>query len=62
MAPYFISNDSEVTGCPAWGVVKEDGEAVESGCYSDKQDAIDRMVAMSIAEGLPVGGEWPPNE
>jgi hypothetical protein len=54
--PYYITNDSSVSGCPAWAVVKSDGEAV--ACHSDKKDAIAQMVAISIAEKLPVGGEW----
>jgi hypothetical protein len=54
--PYYITNNSSVSGCPSWAVVKEDGEAL--ACHSDRQDAIAQMVAVSISEGIPVGGEW----
>lgn len=50
--PYFISDS---TTCPAWAVIKENGEVV--ACHPDKQSAIDQMVAISIAEGLEPGGE-----
>lgn len=50
--PYFITDESE---CPAWAVVKEDGEVV--ACHDTKQSAIDQMVALSIAEDLAPGGE-----
>jgi len=50
--PYFITDESE---CPAWAVVKEDGEVV--ACHDTKQAAIDQMVALSIAEDLEPGGE-----
>lgn len=54
--PYYISNDSNLTGCPSWGVLKDDGETV--ACHSNKEDAIAQMVAISISEKIPVGGEW----
>lgn len=50
--PYFITDESE---CPAWAVVKEDGEVV--ACHDTKQSAIDQMVALSIAEDMEPGGE-----
>jgi len=52
MAPYFISDN---TDCPDWAVVKEDGVVIT--CQPTKQDAIDQMVAMSIAEEIEPGGE-----
>ena len=61
--PYYISNDPSVVDCTpskSWGVVKEDGETV--ACHATKQDAINNMVAVSIAEDLEPGGEWPPGE
>lgn len=51
--PYFI-NDSNAD-CSGWAVEKEDGEVI--GCHSTKQDAIDQMVAVSIAEDMEPGGE-----
>jgi hypothetical protein len=63
MAPYYFSNDPSVVDCQAsrsWGVVKDDGETI--GCHRTRRDAIDQMVAVSIAEDLEPGGEWPPNE
>jgi hypothetical protein len=56
MTPYYISSDSDLTGCPSWAVVKDDGETV--ACHSSREDAISQMVAVSIAEKLPPGGEW----
>lgn len=51
--PYFISQSNP--DCDGWAVEKEDGEVL--GCYTDKQSAIDQMVAVSIAEGMGPGGE-----
>lgn len=51
--PYFISNENP--DCSGWAVEKEDGEVI--GCHDTKQDAIDHMVAVSLAEGLEPGGE-----
>jgi HK97 family phage prohead protease len=41
--------------CSGWAVEKEDGEVI--GCHTDKQSAIDQMVAVSIAEEMEPGGE-----
>jgi hypothetical protein len=63
MAPYYFTNDPSVVECQpsrSWGVVKEDGETI--GCHTTRQSAIDQMVAVSVAEDLEPGGEWPPNE
>ena len=51
--PYFISDSNP--DCSGWAVEKEDGEIL--GCHATKQEAIDQMVAVSIAEGLEPGGE-----
>ena len=51
--PYFISDKSP--DCSGWATVKEDGEVI--GCHTTKQDAIDQMVAVSIAEDMEPGGE-----
>jgi len=51
--PYFIENDN--ADCSGWATVKEDGEVM--GCHQTKADAIDQMVALSIAEGIDPGGE-----
>jgi uncharacterized protein len=50
--PYFISDQ---TDCPEWAVVKEDGVVIT--CQPTKQEAIDQMVALSIAEEIEPGGE-----
>lgn len=54
--PYGISaNQSD---CSTWAAVKieSDGSATTLACYITKQEAIDRMVAQSLAEGFePVG-------
>ena len=51
--PYFISNTN--SDCAGWAVEKEDGEVM--GCHKTKQDAIDQMVAISVAEEMEPGGE-----
>ena len=51
--PYFISDQ---TDCPEWAVVKEDGVVIS--CQPTKEDAIDQMVALSIAEEIEPGGEF----
>ena len=51
--PYFISDKNP--DCSGWAVEKEDGEVI--GCHQTKQDAIDQMVAVSIAEEMEPGGE-----
>jgi hypothetical protein len=51
--PYFITDSSP--DCSGWATVKEDGEVI--GCHTTKQDAIDQMVAVSIAEEIEPGGE-----
>lgn len=51
--PYFITDKAE--GCSGWATIKEDGEVI--GCHTTKQDAIDQMVAVSVAEDMEPGGE-----
>jgi hypothetical protein len=51
--PYFITDSSP--DCSGWATIKEDGEVI--GCHTNKQDAIDQMVAVSIAEDMEPGGE-----
>jgi hypothetical protein len=51
--PYFITNKSP--DCSGWATTKEEGEVI--GCHTTKQDAIDQMVAVSIAEDMEPGGE-----
>jgi HK97 family phage prohead protease len=51
--PYYITNTS--TSCSGWATIKEDGEVI--GCHGTKQDAIDQMVAVSLAEDMEPGGE-----
>ncbi len=51
--PYFITDTSP--DCSGWATIKEDGEVI--GCHATKQDAIDQMVAVSIAEDMEPGGE-----
>jgi len=51
--PYFITNSSP--DCSGWATIKEDGEVM--GCHATKQDAIDQMVAISVAEKIQPGGE-----
>ena len=51
--PYFITDSS--AECSGWAVVKDDGEVI--GCHQSKGDAVDQMVAVSLAEDIEPGGE-----
>jgi len=51
--PYFITDESP--DCAGWATIKDDGEVI--GCHENKQDAIDQMVAVSVAEDIEPGGE-----
>jgi uncharacterized protein len=55
--PYFISQSQ--SDCAGWATVKEeaDGAYTTIGCHENKQDAVDQMVAVSIAEDMEPGGE-----
>jgi HK97 family phage prohead protease len=55
--PYYISTSQN--DCDGWAAVKEesDGSYTTIGCHTNKQDAIDQMVAISISEGMEPGGE-----
>lgn len=48
--PYFISQTAK-----GWDTVKDDGTVL--GSHPDKKKAIAQMVALSIAEKMPAGGE-----
>ena len=51
--PYYITDSSP--DCSGWATIKDDGEVL--GCHESKQDAIDQMVALSLAEEIEPGGE-----
>ena len=51
--PYFITDKSP--DCSGWATIKEDGTVI--GCHQTKQDAVDQMVAVSLAEDMAPGGE-----
>jgi len=55
--PYFVSDKQ--SDCSGWATVKEesDGSYTTLACHDTKQDAIDQMVAVSIAEDMEPGGE-----
>jgi hypothetical protein len=55
--PYLISDKQ--SDCSGWATVKEeaDGSYTTLACHDTKQDAIDQMVAISIAEDMEPGGE-----
>ena len=55
--PYGISENQ--SDCQGWATVKEesDGSFTTIGCHETKQDAIDQMVAVSIAEDMQPLGE-----
>lgn len=48
--PYFIEQVDS-----GWNTVKDDGTVL--GKHTTKQDAVAQMVAISLAENIPVGGE-----
>ena len=48
--PYFVEQAES-----GWVTVKDDGTVL--GKHTTKQEAIDQMVAISLSEGIPVGGE-----
>ena len=57
--PYYIS-DSQ-SDCSGWATVKADtpDSAPETiGCHQTKDDAIDQMVAVSLAEEIEPMGDW----
>jgi HK97 family phage prohead protease len=51
--PYYITDKS--ADCPAWAVVKEDGELL--ACHDTKESAIEQAIAVSIAEETEFVGE-----
>jgi len=51
--PYYITDSSP--DCSGWATIKDAGEVL--GCHETKQDAIDQMVALSLAEEIEPGGE-----
>ena len=55
--PYLVSNKQ--SDCSGWATVKQedDGSYTTLKCHDNKQDAIDQMVAISIAEEIEPGGE-----
>jgi len=53
LMPYFVTDKSP--DCSGWATIKEDGEVM--GCHTTKQDAIDQMLAISLAEDIEPGGE-----
>jgi HK97 family phage prohead protease len=52
--PYFVTDKHPE--CSAWATVKEGGELV--ACHGSEQDAIDQMVAISVAEDIVPGGTY----
>jgi len=51
--PYYIKQGAK--GCAGWATVKQDGSVIT--CHKTKNDAIQHMVALSIATGEKAGGE-----
>jgi len=54
--PYFVTARGEHPECSGYGVVKDDFELM--GCHSSRQDAVDQMIAISLAEGVEPGGTY----
>ena len=55
--PFGISQTQ--TDCAGWATVKReaDGSFTTIGCHPSKQDAIDQMVVVSLAEDMDPLGE-----
>jgi HK97 family phage prohead protease len=51
--PYYITDKSE--SCPAWSVIKDDGEVL--ACHDTKESAIAQAIAVSLAEDTEFVGE-----
>jgi len=51
--PYYITD--KAADCSGWATTTEEGRVI--GCHTTKQDAIDQMVAVSLAEDMEPGGE-----
>jgi hypothetical protein len=54
--PYFVTSRGEHPDCSGYGVVKDDFELM--GCHTSRQDAVDQMIAISLAEGVEPGGTY----
>lgn len=57
--PYYISD--QMTDCSGWATIKADtpdSTPETIGCHQNKQDAIDQMVAVSLAEDVEPMGDW----
>ena len=54
--PYFVTDEGQHPDCEGYAVVKSDGELL--GCHTSRQDAVDQMVAVSLAEGIEPGGSY----
>ena len=53
IVPYYITKDAK--GCAGWATTKADGVVIT--CHKTKQDAINHMVALSLATKEKAGGE-----
>jgi HK97 family phage prohead protease len=51
--PYFITDSSP--DCSGWATIDDNGAVL--GCHQSKEDAIDQMIAVSLAEDIAPGGE-----
>lgn len=58
LMPYFITDKGK--DCAGWATVKANGDVI--GCHATKAGAIKQMVAVSLAEKMPPGGERALNE
>lgn len=55
--PYYISDKQ--ADCAGWATIKvEENEPETITCHTTKQDAVDQMVALSVAEGIEPMGEY----
>ena len=52
--PYFVTDRHP--DCPAWAVVKQDGELL--ACHPSQESAVEQMVAVSLAEDMEPGGTY----
>jgi uncharacterized protein len=52
--PYFVTDQHP--DCESWATVKEDGELL--ACHATEAEAVDQMVAVSLAEDMEPGGTY----
>lgn len=60
--PYFVSD--EQPDCSGWATIKisPSGQVETIGCHETMNEATAQMIAVSLDEGIEVGGRYSVNE